>query len=553
MTAYNNQEDIVSPFTCQNDLFSIANSAAAFLFPLPIAVTSFKNPSEALQSQIEACGYSKTSRGRYSFFEGVATPENIMKLAGLGGEMYTYAPQNRVNFAGHMAATIIRRLLNAAFRVTNVDSIALDAVTDLSYRRVVKPLLLRPSKFAMTDLTASGHFLPYFEGLTVPDYTTAHTVITLFGGCLGRNETKRTTSTSLLIRGWPSLSNTSTGKIISHLVFCLSIGFEGGFSQIRPVYLRGEYSGTLLIGRSSIIFNTKLTPPIIVSELTKEVAVMSPHDDHIARIIEYLNDCPLKEDKSKHDLNPDAMTHPRLLHYAASDRVVPPAVQAEIMKLLPSLRYRQTFLRPLDVTDLLVAVTAIKHGDRLDGRQPFDYLNGAFFTSSKTLSTLSAFGPIAPSPLNADGANAAQVLRPGQDPKKGTNKGTLEGLPIFGRPVQQAVEDWKTLKKTGAISYKVNGKNAFGFARIANLGTYVKDDTPDGKMVIKFVQEYSGYRKAEKRPSNLIETEDNDTARVVRTAKRRRVNDADVLFADLGWAAANVTPQEEMDLNPDDL
>jgi hypothetical protein len=519
-----------------SDDFSHSNNRDAFMFDIPLATVSFPKPDETLVAKIEEAGFKKTSAGRYSFFQGEATQKAIKKLSVLGGDMYSYAPQDRVSLGGAMTAFILRRLIFISCcigpylhvgKFNKGDSTA-GALSTL-------PAFVLPD-ISQLPIGYTGHFLPYFPGLVLPDKSLIYLILDIFGRSLGSTETNRSRIFTVLTRGWNSLHNTTSGRIISHLVFSINVCRQGGFIPL-PVFDNGDYVGTTVIGKSAVLYNCVLTEPSDHDDLIREAHSMSSHESTLKSIVTILEDLPVAATKKPANISLELVTTPRALHYLCADRVLDADEQRQIMALVPKLRFRQTFFKVLDRDALLVTLEALTSKQRPDINVPFDLVGGAIFTSSLTFSTLAAYGPIAPSPIDSTRSNSAVTLRDGFT--KGTNQGTLGGIPLFARPVQQAVEEWKTLKKTGTLVFQVRGRTAYGEMKIANLGTLVTSDTTEGqqchKLLIRFGKKADKKRQRDDEDFTGTSKMDAKSEASHKTKKAKVKSDADGLFSTMGW------------------
>jgi hypothetical protein len=269
---------------------------------------------------------------------------------------------------------------------------------------------------------------------------------------------------------------------------------------------------------------------------------MSSHESVLKMLVTQLSTLKVKSTKTTATISLEMIVTQRALHYVCADRDVPVAMQQTIMKdFIPKLRFRETFFKVLDKDHLLVILESLVSKQRPDIHVPFDLLGGALFTTSNTFSALSAYGPIAPSPIDPSRSNCSITLRSGFT--KGTTQGTLGGIPLFAKPIQQAVEDWKTLKKTGILAFQVKGKTNYGQLKIAGLGTLITDETTEGQQCHKLFVRYG--KRADKKRSR-DDPEDGskfdgssklDPASEAshNTKKRKVATESAGMFDDLGW------------------
>jgi len=502
------------------------------LFSIPDAVSTMKNPTETTIAKFVEAGYRKVTSGRYQYFQGPSAYDSMKKVAALGGEIYSFAPAEKVSIGGASAAVIIRRLLFYAFNVTceNFD-VSQEFLTDTLPKDMTHPI-----QFA-EDSRLTGHFLPYFDGLLIPDKDIIIRFMTLFTRNLGDNAGSIKNTTTILLRGWTSLAFTSSGKKASHMMFVLSLAVEGGF-RTRPVFTRGEYVGMLLIGNGTILKGAEVYTPDTAKTLTEEIRSISGHDNALIEIAELISGVPIFKTGAISKISADDLTTPRRIHIELAKRKFSPETEVAITKQLPFLRFKQKFFEISDDSHLAQVLTAMgSKKSALDPDAPCDYLGGHMFTRKKILSALLAFGPLAPAPQIAAGSNVS-VRVSSSLPTANHSGGHLGGIPLFIRPIQEAYEEWTSVKKNGTISFFSRGKDRNGRMKVRNLARSVTVDDPLSKQVLAAYVKLAG--KKRKRDADEDEPEQSEkTTRFndeARKAKKVRVNEeTEGLFAGMGW------------------
>jgi len=509
-----------------------------FIFKLPPTATTFKTVNTGLQKQASDLGFRKVHSGKFTFFEGTGEADAIKSMIQLGGDIYSFAPSERTSFGGNFAGHIIRRLLYGTFRVSG------HVHTELDCSRVpsIRPLTHVPQTFRPGTISGAtpGHFLPYFPGLVLPDKATILLFLSIYSRALGNSAELQASTTILLTRGWASLYNTQAGRIISHMVFCINLARTGGF-EITATFYKGEYNGCLLFGDSPLIVGTDIVPPRPVEDeeddngntkigLRSEVISMFGHEQALASICERLSAVPTRKGATIM-IAPDDVPTARHLHVLCQERKINQTTKDAIIESVKSLRFNTTLWDAFSDDAILAAVTALNNKDAVDSHIfPFSLQVGALFTKSRTLSILAAFGANAPSPFPEAETNGSMPIRDGF-----LGKANLSGLPIYNRPIQQAVEDWKTVKKTGAIVFRTKGKDKNGYQRVAGTNKLVNPAA--GAIQTQIVKTFielnnSKKRKRDEEPISEKTAEVNRESQ--KKSKTRHTGEATSLFETLG-------------------
>jgi len=528
---------------CFYGVHSIHFEESNFLFNIPNVVVSLSDPSETKVAKLESLSFRKKSAGRYQFFQGPSSQEIIPQLAQLGCDLAAYAPQETVNIHGYLTALAMRRILYHLF--SNNFQLSRYKLGDQS----IAPSRVGIASTSIESIAAvkTGHFFPYFDGLVLPERAaTIASFIARFSRCLGNDDESVSRTVATLASGWNSLYNTHSGKVISHLMACVDLAWNGGH-QIRPIYYKGEYLGTILVGHGSIFTGGKINKPVTGQDLATEVSRMLSHDSAIIKIAAVLSTMPKHLDKAIEAIEPKEITTPRVLHYMCRDRVCTPDATTQVNEVLPQLRFQETLWKATDEGYLAMAVTALTNKEFLSDTAPFDIKSGALFTKDSTLSTLSAFGTSAPSLMGHVPYNVTLNIKEGF--LRGTKQGSLQGLPIFVKPLQTAVEDWDQVIQGGVIAFKTKGKDNFGQMRVADCRHFVKTSTQDGSHIINRLVSRAGKKRGRE-----VEEGDEDRPRASAAKKAKTM---DLSLADFGFTGAEEpqvdTPVEEWGGFGDDM
>jgi len=497
----------------------ISTSVVIDLFVRPPMVVTLKGRlTEAIENQITALGFSRQSSGKYNFFKGPATDAAIRGLAGIGVETDSYCPQGNASIDGIMALSILNRIIRGAFGFLASAATALKS--PLSDAEQVE---FNMGDFAITagsDITTVGVFIPYFDGLVLPDRScTVRLFLHRFSLILGKNAAEIGLASRTVSSGWNSLHNTPSGRAISHAMFCIDLALSAGY-QMKPVFLNNEYQGCVFIGtRVAFLNGSRAVTPSSVADLVKEVTGMQSHDSALSSIAETLAACSLEEGKDSPPLSAEVIKSPRILHNLIRERCLDASDQAKIRTQILRLKFRETLWDTSNPSHIALAFKAITSREFLPSTAPFAHKTDALFTKEHIFSTLAAFGIKAPSLIGTGNTMTLRVK--GNMYTSVTSPGNLPGVPIFIKPLQEAYEDWDKLLRDEVVSFSHKGKDKLGRIKVSNLGMFIPSDSQDGKAIIAGLTAMSSRKRKRVETEDLKDGPSIDKEDVDREKKRR--------------------------------
>lgn len=454
------------------------------LFENPPAIVTFpQKKNDTQEAKLAELSFLPQSSNRYNYYKGPANDQSIRTLVTMGADTECYAPYGASNLAGIFALSLINRILTSALGF--VCTWVKDAQLVLPDTEVSNTTWNKDFKItSVKDLPEKGIFLPYFDGLLLPDKAeTPRIIIGLFSRCLGGNATELKSAVGMISRGWPSLTTTSTGLSLSHLVFVLDLAIKANCGM-RPVFIKGEYKGCVLLGGGyALTLDNVVHAPYEREQMAAEFALVSRHEVNLAQISEILSAVPPIGETKNEAVLPEHITGGRALHYYLRDRNLDPTQQVKLRELVQGLRFEETFWETNDKKRVSAAIeTILQDNGWLPEAAPFCYKSAALFTKEPILSTCAAFGLKAPSLLGV-GNNAAITITKSGKFYTDFKPASIRGVPIFSKPVQQAYEDWKQLKKSRTITLKHGGNDKNGHAKIFQMTMMVPEDTVEYRRI----------------------------------------------------------------------
>jgi hypothetical protein len=430
----------------------------------------------------------------------------------------------------------------------------------------------RERKYIFTSASDVGHegvFAPYFPGLLLPDKDfTPRFIISNFKTLLGKNPSDQMAVMKLLLNGWSTLASTPQGLILQHISFCLKLAMDCGAMPSLLIKHGSEYQGTIFEG-ASIHFLSKgiWQQSLNVEELKKEVSMFDSHDEAIHQIGLLLASIPLEEEDSDGNkqfisVEDDLLTSPRLIHNLL--RRMKPSMddRTKLRVQFDRTSFTQTFFDAKNPNDIITAFKHLGRAEFLSDNAPMSIRSDAMFTKEHDLSTLSAFGAIGPSLFDPSG-NALPILRNNSaNQKKYGTEGVFihhrlnqdksrpelprNEIPVYLKAVGDALQDYRSLKKSHAISFRITPRGG-----CAGAGYLLKGESADrmAKLLATHFSpsDVSVKLKRKRDVEDMTKEELDDIAKNSRT-KRQKMTTAYSLFNDI--PAAILPPPR--DQSPDD-
>jgi hypothetical protein len=395
------------------------------------------------------------------------------------------------------------------------------------------------------EIATRGIFLPYFDGLLLPDPASIITFIQLFSPLLGGGPATIAENVETVMSGWSSAASTTAGRAISHALYCINCAVTSGFS-IRPVFIRGEYSGCVAFGRTTaFVVGSKTITSSPSDLLIEEIGGLLSHEMALEKICEIIND-----HRGGVKVTPNSFQTPRAIHIILITLSLSPAESVSLRQQIKRLKFRQTFWSVSDHNKVVSVVRAIIGKIPLPADAPILYPSDAMFTSEPILSALSAFGVIAPSLLGKETVISRTIHK---DMYTGIIKpGNLSGIPIFAKPLQEAYEDWSRLTKDGVVHFSHAGKDKMGRLRVKGMDGTIPFDTNQERDIMGELLKLMAKGKKREREEDVPEGGPSSGGSVEdeERRKRRRLKGLGMLFS--GATLPEGLPEGDGDRMDDD-
>lgn len=492
------------------------------LFPSPPLIITITRPSEDMKARLTALNFHPRSSQRYTYFEGPPDLSLLPELRKLGSDSGCYTPFGCTNIRGLTALQMLNRILYFALR--SLGSICEESmVTKGDDEEMVKNVLVEGHPFITKedDITEPGILFPYFSGLVLVDKSFTPTrFFSWFSRILGATLDDQTAAGRILADGWSSLATTGTGMAISHLVYGIHLAIEA-HCRIRPVYFDGQYNGFVLSGKRFILFDkTNRFATSTIEDLKKELCQLDAHNDALREIASILS-ATKTDDGNIYDVDPEEMVSPRHLHNLIRVRSLPPKDQSTVRCAADRLTFVQKEWEITDPTKVRLAISSITLGEFLEPSAPFAYKNvGCLFTKDPIMSTLAAFGSKSIS-LNAPSANYSLSISSDKELYSDVKPCSLRGIPYYQKPLQQAFEDWVSIKKTQTIQIKHSGNDRMGVAKLPGAMGVIPFIAPEARAIKESLGQWAKKIAKRKRESGITQ---DDEEKVKRDAKKRRAH-----------------------------
>lgn len=567
---------------------------ATMIRPAPKVGISFGRKSQDIEDRISALGFTKTTQGRNTIFSGIITRENINPVVALRPELDTYVPYGTCSLRGYMAYMMTCRIvelvmLTIPFYATDPESLGsipqgvgfvvdsendelstpfenkfinqkavnkkkditnpdIDlketlAVKGASYVSVPVNTAVRSASFSdPSSITSPGIFFPYFHGLIVDDKITAATIIlNRFMSVLGEDPESALKNAENVRGGWKTLAHTHVGMELSHMLYVINLGFACGGKPLAYIKEDGSYLGMVLLGGGLMV--TKEGKTHLQSDfedLQKELKEYNSHDDALINIRKILMEIP---DAPKEM----SVRTPRAIHNIIRVLTIPNETANALRKQFQRTNFRVDFLEGKRLEHLTLAIRTIQSNDFLPDTAPMSINSPFMFTNSIIESTLSAFGPIAPSFMERTGAAIMIPAVSGESLvkiKQANGRPVLpRGIPVYVKPLQEACTDWKNMKNQHYIKVRTNTQGNYVNSTKAFTGT-------EGDKLSQRLAEAFGTTTSEREKGGKRKREDGDIGKTLPgNAKGKKIPKSTELIDFFGVSAPSGRNQEEDEMD----
>jgi hypothetical protein len=274
-------------------------------------------------------------------------------------------------------------------------------------------------------------------------------------------------------------------------------------------------------------------PAIIINEMKR----LDSHERSLEAIADLINPkiFGITDLGKANYIKADILVAPRQLHNLFQACKFDVAEQKLLREAVVGLKFPVEYWDPLDTAKITLAVKAMVTGEFLGDDAPIPLRNEVLLTKDPILSTLAAFGGTAPS-LIGRGSSYSVVITGKKTMKKDMpNNLKLDGFPIFAKNLQDAYEDWISVKSSSTIHFKVrNAPNKP--PAIMGLTRFVPFDD-GGDRINELISIFSSKEKlkTEKKRGRKTSDEGGDDAKSRASKKSKKMGDKSAMFANMGF------------------
>jgi hypothetical protein len=131
-----------------------------------------------------------------------------------------------------------------------------------------------------------GLFAPYFSETQHYDSKMVPSVIRqYFSSCLGHTKNEIAKGYDDLCRSWGNIGNTESGKILTHMAFCISVGLPSQ-ARILPIFEGDRYYGCVLSGYGFVVgMGDERFTPVDPEQLKKDIGRVSTHQNVLGKVL----------------------------------------------------------------------------------------------------------------------------------------------------------------------------------------------------------------------------------------------------------------------------
>lgn len=403
---------------------------------------------------------------RRTFYKGVLIQAQAVQTPTEGGDPDTYLPYGITNVGGLITFYTLKKLAIAGLKTfpPSLESKDLKKLFDVSEDEIIKAYPY-PDGYNSAWMVAStsmvkriGHVCPYFDGMALPDKNFLPSALQRLGlfRLLASDHAGVANSIASIKRGWRSLCFTPQGMALSHIFQILVIALEGRFRPVALTSGRGEYLGSVLIGKHALLKGAQIIQPVGPKALLEETKSLDGHTKGIAKLVEIFNEIA---DEGV-EYSGGMLTSPRRINSIIRSLKINAENRLKIQEAVSLLDFHQTYWYYKDQKRLEATIITFVAGGEPGPDEPMPYKSDAIFTSNKTQLLLAGYGERAPSFCLPEADKSIPLLR--DERVKAANKtvnNTLQKagvshLPVYILPLQQAALAWDGMKKNGILRIK---------------------------------------------------------------------------------------------------
>lgn len=500
-------------------------------FVAPIATpqigVNFKsnNNKEEVTTEMSVLGFSKVASGNNNYYLGGSSKAALKRITSLGGDVDSFTAPQHANIRGYMCFQFVAFILFNFCKIpTDLSDYVFYQTEDRIVEEATKTITtgMWYSSFVPEDnkVTAKnapgGHFLPYFNGMNIPDLETLPRIMLTYFSGFFHTDAARTT----LMKGFSSLASTSAGIQLSHLAVAVERGII--LNAVTRVFITSGsiYSGAVIETDEPMYKGNAKHIALTAQEIRDELANFDGHDAALASVCSILSAKLTISSEKKELIVPNELTSPRQLHDLCRDRSFDADGIKELSGFVAKLSFTQTFWNCTDVSAIQRLITAIGKREFLPSDCPFPYKSPILFTKDIYNSTLAAFGDRVPT-ISSRGETLVSIPDKSETMFMRNNTARLPGVPIYEGRLNVAADNWREVFKLGAISMACNEKGKI--LNIKNVKAIANKDTDSGIALIRTLCTYCSV-KGQERIEKRKKRDDADDEEEERIRKKREAS-----------------------------
>jgi hypothetical protein len=343
---------------------------------------------------------------------------------------------------------------------------------------VAKPAPLFPSvNYGPPSAIPSlpGFLFPYFRGIVYPSESGMISIMRrFFLACFGESHENRESKWNTWVKSVSKWHRTDAGMAISHIFFVMQTALEAQ-GRLFVVVSQGTYLGAAVLGyKFSISLDGMMVRADDHLELLKHAQDLDEHSIALQKIVETLKGLKVGTDE---DINMDVeidVSGPRSLHGEFLKREVPGKEEIQqLAEWVGKLAFTQKYWS-ISGESTAKAISHITTTVPIPADWPM-YLDPLMmFDGSRIFQVMSAFGPLAPSLIDAGGSDVKiPVGLEAEDPESTVPEGQQSirrpKLFVTGKKLSVACNDMRSVFNKRKIRQNTT-ERAGGYRTIALAG-----------------------------------------------------------------------------------
>lgn len=343
-------------------------------------------------------------------------------------------------------------------------------------------------KIAGYKKAKDGVFIEYFRDMVFPDkHIPVSIAQRLFFRCFGNDADVASSNFQIFMTGWSTLQHCEEGQALQHAFFCVSLA-ESAQSALIPIFMGGQYRGSVLFGDFSLIVRYKMVKREPFEDYVKYIDALDLHSKSLAEISNLFESMTTDDGSKKYHCNKEMIDTPkkfvdffRSINMADMDT---PTLNG-IVEKADQLQYNDVKYAEISKKNLLLLIQVARTGDKNIFRDLSPYFKGGLLRRihGNVSYALSFFGPNPPS-FSYGAGKDVQVF---QIPKNNTDqdpnltmkdgKTSLAYLPYKKVGISGAISQFDNLLSTGKIRIPLGrqGKKEFTNLALADGQIHAKE------------------------------------------------------------------------------